>query len=71
MFWVLSTMKTEEEVMHVFFLYYIVLTLLGYSKALREFLKHRPSGPMLSLSRNVRLSVRLSACLSVCPSVHF
>ena len=30
------------------------------------FLKHRPSGPMLSISRNVRLSVRLSVCLSVC-----
>ena len=29
------------------------------------FSKHRPSGPMLSISRNVRLSVRLSVCLSV------
>ena len=34
---------------------------LGWS-----FSKHRPSGPMLSISRNVRLSV----CLSVCLSVH-
>jgi hypothetical protein len=33
----------------------------------RFFSKHRPSGPMLSISRNVRLSV----CLSVCVSVHF
>ena len=30
-----------------------------------KFSKHRPSGPMLSISRFVRLSV----CLSVCPSV--
>ena len=30
------------------------------------FSKHRPSGPMLSLSRNVRLSVCLSVRLSVC-----
>ena len=33
------------------------------------FSKHRPSGPMLSISRNVRLSVLLSICLSVCLSV--
>ena len=31
-----------------------------------EFSKHRPSGPMLSISRNVRLSVRLSVCPCVC-----
>ena len=31
-----------------------------------EFLKHRPSGPMLSTSQNVRLSVHLSVCPSVC-----
>ena len=30
------------------------------------FSKHRPPGPMLSMSRNVCLSVRLSLCLSVC-----
>ena len=30
------------------------------------FSKHRPSGPMLSISWNVRLSVRVSVCLSVC-----
>ena len=33
------------------------------------FSKHRPSGPMLSISRNVSLSVRLSICPSVRPSV--
>ena len=33
----------------------------------RVFSKHRPSGPMLSISRNVRPSV----CVSVCLSVHF
>ena len=38
-------------------------TVLGTSYL--KFSKHRPSGPMLSISRNVRLSV----CLSVCPSV--
>ena len=31
-----------------------------------QFLKHWPSGPMLSLRQNVRLSVCLSMCLSVC-----
>ena len=31
------------------------------------FSKHRPSGPMLSISQNVRPCV----CLSVCVSVHF
>ena len=30
------------------------------------FSKHWPSGPILSISRNVRLSVRLSVSLSVC-----
>ena len=36
-------------------------------KYLFKFSKHRPSGPMLSISRNVRPSV----CVSVCPCVHF
>ena len=36
----------------------------GYNRA---FSKHRPSGPMLSISRNVRLSVRLCVRLSICP----
>ena len=31
------------------------------------FSKHRPSGPILSISRNVHMCV----CVSVCPSVHF
>ena len=35
------------------------------------FSKHRPSGPMLSISRNVRLSVRLFVRLSVCLCVQF
>ena len=34
-----------------------------------RFSKHRPSGPMLSISRNVRLFVRLFVRPSVCPSV--
>ena len=33
------------------------------------FSKHRPSGPMLSISRFVRLCVCPSVCLSVCLSV--
>ena len=32
----------------------------------RNFSKHRPSGPMLSIRRNVRLCVCPSVCLSVC-----
>ena len=41
----------------------------AYSKfpAFDHFSKHRPSGPMLSISRFVHMSV----CLSVCLSVHF
>ena len=35
------------------------------------FSKHRPSGPMLSISRNVRPSVCLSVCLFVRPCVDF
>ena len=34
-----------------------------------KFSKHRPFGPMLSISRNVRPSVRMSVCLCVCPCV--
>ena len=34
-----------------------------------RFSKHRSSGPMLSISRNVRLFVRLFVHPSVCPSV--
>ena len=33
----------------------------------RQFSKHRPSGLILSISRNVHISV----CVSVCLSVHF
>ena len=36
-----------------------------------HFSKHWPSGPMLSISRFVRLYVCPSVRLSVCPSVHF
>ena len=35
------------------------------------FSKHRPSGPMLSISQNVRLSVCLSARPSVCSLVRY
>ena len=38
----------------------------NFTKWMLMFSKHRPSGPMLSISRNIRLSVCLSACLSVC-----
>ena len=36
-----------------------------------HFSKHRPSGPMLSISRNVRLSVCRSVCLSVCSLLRY
>ena len=35
------------------------------------FSKHLPSGPMLSISQNVRLSVRLCVCLSVCSLLRY
>ena len=36
-----------------------------------SFSKHRPSGPMLSISRNVRLCVCPSVCLSVCSILRY
>ena len=36
-----------------------------------DFSKHRPSGPMLSISRNVRLSVRLSVHVFVCSLLRY
>ena len=36
-----------------------------------NFSKHRPSGPMLSISRNVRPFVCLSVCLSVCSLLRY
>ena len=36
-----------------------------------EFSKHWPSGPMLSISRNVRPSVCLSVCLCVCSLLRY
>ena len=36
------------------------------NRDLSKFSKHRPSGPMLSISQDIRLSVRLSVCLFVC-----
>ena len=35
------------------------------------FSKHQPSGPMLSISRDVRLCVCLSLCLSVCSLLRY
>ena len=35
------------------------------------FSKHRPSGPMLSISRNVRLSVCPCVCLCVCSLLRY
>ena len=36
-----------------------------------KFSKRRPSGPMLSISRNVRLCVCLSVCLFVCSLLRY
>ena len=36
-----------------------------------RFSKHRPSGPMLSISRNVRLSVCPCVCLCVCSLLRY
>ena len=38
----------------------------GIKQSINIFLKHWPSGPMLSISQNVRRSVRVFVCLSVC-----
>ena len=38
----------------------------NFSFAVGAFSKHRPSGPMLSIGRNVRLSVCLSVGLFIC-----
>ena len=38
---------------------------------LHLFSKHRPSGPMLSISRNIRLSVSPSVCVSVCSLLRY
>ena len=35
------------------------------------FSKHRPFGPMLSISRNDRLYVRVFVCLSVCSHLRY
>ena len=39
--------------------------------ACSPFSKHRPSGPMLSISRNVHISVCLFVCLSVCSLLRY
>ena len=38
---------------------------------LSKFSKHRPSGPMLSLSQNVHMCVCLSVCVSVCSFLRY
>ena len=43
----------------------------GGESANFRFSKHRPSGPMLSISRNVRLSVCLCVCVSVCSHLRY
>ena len=43
----------------------------AYALPLYSFSKHRPSGPMRSISRNVRLSVRVFVRLSVCSLLRY
>ena len=38
---------------------------------LNKFSKHRPSGPMLSISQNVHICVCLCVCLSVCSLLRY
>ena len=41
------------------------------TKTSLTFSKHRPSGPMLSISRNIHMCVCLSVCLSVCSLLRY
>ena len=43
----------------------------GVFRVFSPFSMHRPSGPMLFISRNVCLSVRLYVCLSVCSLLRY
>ena len=56
--------KEEEKSLCVFFCIGASISIGREIRCLpyAGFSKHRPSGPMLSISRNVRLSVRLSVC---------
>ena len=40
-------------------------------REVERFSKHQPSGPMLSISQNVRLSVRPSVCPSMCSLLRY
>ena len=53
------------------YIFYKVAELVGGGFVINKasyssFSKHRPSGPMLSISRNVHMCVCLFVCLSVC-----
>ena len=65
--------KEEEKSLHVFFCVGASISIGREFRCLlyAGFSKHRPSGPMLSISQNVHISVCVSVCLCVCLSVHF
>ena len=59
-------MFTKEEKIYVNVNNYSYIFATSCSLCISNFSKHRPSGPMLSISRNVRLCVCPSVCLLVC-----
>ena len=65
-----SILKYPASIEYYLFCCYVSLKELKLSHRLCEpkkiFSKHRPSGPMLSISRNVHMCVCLFVCLSVC-----
>ena len=67
----LCNVNLDLESSTKFFLGGPILIGKGEKKNDYVFSKHRPSGPMLSISRNVRLSVCRSVHSSVDESVHF
>ena len=67
-------LKAEDMKTHVCAIFFRICTkfrLLSAKLVKQAFSKHRPSGPMLSISRNVRLSVCMFVRLFVCSPLRY